>query len=131
MKVDLRLVEAISKLYGIKKPTELQKRIIPNILHPRNHLVISDDTGTGKTFSMLLALISVTVSEYKSLLVAPEMDHRKSVRPLDFLEASSLFVVPNRELALQVETWAKEIINEAYPELSAAKFVQCFVSGAP
>ncbi|KAJ1951824.1 hypothetical protein EC988_003888, partial [Linderina pennispora] len=121
MHLDARLLAEISTLYNIKEPTALQRRLMPHLMSPRNHVVVVEATGTGKTFTMLLAMLSATVAEYKAL--AGEK------KPLEYLKMTSLFVVPNRELALQIEQWAKQILKEAYPELGG--MVQSFVSGEP
>ena len=69
---------------GYKKPTEIQKKAIPNILVGRDILGCAQ-TGTGKTGSFIMPLIEI-LNSGKS----------KSRMP------RSLVLAPTRELAMQV-----------------------------
>ncbi|KAJ2849442.1 hypothetical protein IWW36_002633, partial [Coemansia brasiliensis] len=42
---------------------------------------------------------------------------------------NTLIVVPNRELALQLNQWAESILSLAYADVPRGKIVQCFVGG--
>jgi superfamily II DNA/RNA helicase len=72
---------------GHTKPTNIQEKVIPEILAGRN-LVASAQTGTGKTASFVLPILELLKGERK----------RRAKR------MRALILVPTRELAVQVET---------------------------
>ena len=71
-------IEALKNI-NIKKPTEVQEKVIPLILEGHN-IITQSKTGTGKTYAYLLPIIE----------------------KLSFSNNECLIIVPVRELALQV-----------------------------
>lgn len=71
---------------GVTHPTEVQEKAFSAILSGKNSLVLSP-TGSGKTLAYVTPLIELTCRE------------RAELRPS---RPTSLIVVPNRELCLQV-----------------------------
>ncbi|KAI8319369.1 P-loop containing nucleoside triphosphate hydrolase protein [Martensiomyces pterosporus] len=128
LKLDPRIAEAADKLYGVSKPTDFQSRVLQQMMAPHNNVVIRQETGSGKTFAILLALLSLTLRDCHSLKKSGELNPASILEPL---ELNTLFVVPNRELAFQIEEWAGELLATAYPSLPRAKIIQRFVSGSP
>ncbi len=78
------LLVSLNKM-GVKKPTPIQDRIIPEILKG-NDVVGLAETGTGKTAAFLLPLIDMTLKDGKR---------------------RTLIVTPTRELAVQIEAELK------------------------
>ncbi|KAJ2639195.1 hypothetical protein GGF40_001057 [Coemansia sp. RSA 1286] len=108
--IDPKLSDAIEKALGISKPTEMQTTLFDLMLNKRSNILIRQTTGTGKTMGLLLALLSYS-------------QQRTSL--------TQLFVVPNRELALQIEDWSDALLKLAYPNQSRYRILQRFVSGSP
>lgn len=82
--LDPVLVQCI-KRKGFKKPTEIQKRAIPDFLRGNDVLALSK-TGSGKTLAFVLPIIN------KLLNLDPKMLKQVMV----------LVLVPSKELCLQV-----------------------------
>ena len=53
--IDQKIIAALGKM-GIKQPTEVQKKAIPQILSD-NDIIVESNTGTGKTMSFLIPII--------------------------------------------------------------------------
>ncbi|CAG8592334.1 13120_t:CDS:2 [Funneliformis caledonium] len=102
---DLGIREAVCKAlqqnFNITKPTPCQQQSIPQILSG-NDVLIRDLTGSGKTFGIVLALLSKTRTLPKTL------SSRSSVSSM----TTSLFVVPSRELAFQIESWIHLLLRD-------------------
>ncbi|CAE6422042.1 unnamed protein product [Rhizoctonia solani] len=73
----------------IEKPTPIQARLIPAIMQGHD-VILMDETGSGKTFGSVLALI-------------PEIS-----RP--HVGITTLYVVPHRDLAYQIESWCQKLV---------------------
>ena len=86
--IDENLVQALAKI-GIKEPTRVQLESIPLIIDKRD-LMIKSNTGTGKTLSFLLPLIDKILKK--------DID-------------SILILAPTRELVLQINDMAVDIIS--------------------
>lgn len=84
------IVENLNKI-GIKEPTEIQNLVIPEVLKGKDVLVKSA-TGSGKTLSFLIPIINSINPNSKNI--------------------SSLILVPTRELAIQIESVAKNISKD-------------------
>ncbi|KAF9988771.1 hypothetical protein BGZ75_008605 [Mortierella antarctica] len=77
----------------IQEPTALQRQFIPPILEGKD-VLIRDTTGSGKTFGILLALLSKP---------------RRRIGPKHQPGITSVIVVPNQELAFQLQSWARSL----------------------
>ena len=86
-KLDPRLMEGISRT-GYKKPTPVQKEVIPIALKGKD-LIVTAQTGTGKTAAFVLPLLHKLLNK-----------KRNSV--------SALIVTPTRELAAQIQRDIKD-----------------------
>ncbi|GBE77819.1 predicted protein [Sparassis crispa] len=95
---------------SVTHPTQTQRELIPAILKG-NDVFLKDHTGTGKSFGMLLALLS---------------QRRKAPRDNHGFPITSLVVVPHRDLAYQLLDWM-ERIHAHLPEKDLAFLVQVLV----
>lgn len=67
-----RLLKGLSAI-GVKRPTEIQERLIPAILN-RKDVIGQSQTGTGKTFAFLLPIIEqldIEQNEVQAVITAP------------------------------------------------------------
>ncbi|KAJ1644998.1 hypothetical protein LPJ64_003379 [Coemansia asiatica] len=81
------------------------------MLSRRNNILVRQTTGTGKTLGLVIALLSYSLQPSSN---------------------TAVLVVPNRELALQIEGWADKLLQRAYPEIKPRyRVLQRFVSGSP
>ncbi|RKP18176.1 P-loop containing nucleoside triphosphate hydrolase protein [Rozella allomycis CSF55] len=80
--------------FGIKEPTVVQSETINYMLAKRD-VLIRCQTGSGKTFGIILALLSMNYGKDEKLGSCTRQ----------------LFVVPNIPLANQVYMWCKRIMN--------------------
>lgn len=90
--IDSEVIKNIGKK-GIKTPTEIQKEVIPKIFQKRD-LIVHGKTGSGKTLSYLLPLITRIESNPKERV---------------------LIIVPTRELVVQISEVVTTIL-EGYRE---------------
>lgn len=81
-------LEEVLNKNGIKEPTPIQERAIPEIVKGRD-LIGQAQTGTGKTLAFLLPMLD-------------KIDTNKS-------DIQGLIITPTRELALQITTEAKKL----------------------
>ncbi|RGB24921.1 P-loop containing nucleoside triphosphate hydrolase protein [Rhizophagus diaphanus] len=93
------LCKALRQNFNITKPTPCQQKLIPSILSG-NDVLIRDLTGSGKTFGIVLALLSKT-------RIVPKSLSRSSI-PI----TTNLLVVPSRELAFQIESWIHSLFRD-------------------
>ena len=83
---------------GFERPTLIQKRSLDSFFEDNpNSMVIQAQTGSGKTLTYLLPLLS-------------NLENRASVQ--------AMIVVPTRELGLQVATIAKRLIGRRFMVMS-------------
>ena len=75
------LLTAIKEL-GFKKPTPIQKKVIPHLLSSSQDLIASAQTGTGKTAAFGLPLLNLTQVEN--------------------LRTQTIILCPTRELCIQI-----------------------------
>lgn len=80
------------KIFGFRKPTEIQSKIIPLILEGKD-IIACAKTGSGKTLAYLLPLVDML--EKRTGLIGARL----------------LILVPTRELALQTSTVLKKLIK--------------------
>ncbi|KAF8978000.1 hypothetical protein BGZ46_006949 [Entomortierella lignicola] len=91
------LASNLKKFMMIDEPTLLQSNFIPPILAGKD-ILIRDTTGSGKTFGILLSLLSKP-----RRFIGP--DRRPGI--------TSVIVVPNQELAFQLQSWAQSLLPAA------------------
>jgi superfamily II DNA/RNA helicase len=119
--LDKRLLRAIEAL-GIKTPSPIQDKIIPEILNGRDVIGLAE-TGTGKTAAFLVPLIEKTLKEHKR---------------------QTLILAPTRELAIQIEDELKKLSRNSRlfsvtcvgginirPQIRALRRKNHFVIGTP
>jgi superfamily II DNA/RNA helicase len=96
------IYKALKQNFNISKPTPCQQQLIPPILCG-NDVLIRDLTGSGKTFGIVLALLSKTrkVSTISSQNI-----------PSCVSSITNLLVVPSRELAFQIEYWIHSLLRD-------------------
>lgn len=82
---------------GIKAPTEIQKRVIPEIL-AENSVICVAQTGTGKTLAYALPIIEL-IKRFEDEFGAS----RRKGKPM------AIVVAPTKELAVQIHQVFKEI----------------------
>jgi len=75
------LLTAIKEL-GFKKPTPIQKKVIPHLLSSNQDLIASAQTGTGKTAAFGLPLLNLT--------------------QVADLRTQTIILCPTRELCIQI-----------------------------
>src|SRR5699024_2819000 len=86
-----QIEQAIEKL-GFKKPTEIQAKVLPEILNDQN-VIGQSHTGSGKTHAYLLPLFN-------------KIDETKN-------EVQIVITAPTRELAIQLSDEVKQLIEFA------------------
>ncbi|KAF9022946.1 P-loop containing nucleoside triphosphate hydrolase protein [Hymenopellis radicata] len=79
-------------------PTETQSRLIPAILEGSRDILVLDETGTGKSFGILLGLLN------KPRL---RMKDETTGQLRSKLSITSLYLVPHKDLANQLYIWVK------------------------
>ena len=89
LKLNDTLVSVTEQLF-FKEPTEIQKRVIPEIMNNKN-IIGESQTGSGKTHAFLLPLFN-------------QIDESKN-------EVQFVIAVPTRELAMQIHADIEEIIK--------------------
>ncbi len=89
LKLNDTLVSVTEQLF-FKEPTEIQKRVIPEIMNNKN-IIGESQTGSGKTHAFLLPLFN-------------QIEENKN-------EVQFVIAVPTRELAMQIHADIEEIIK--------------------
>lgn len=115
----------------IRQPTQAQTALIPAILSPTD-VILRAHTGTGKSFGILLALLSkprIVFSEPTSQDTQSSLPSARSKRNKPQTGIASLILVPSNELALQYMRWARSLFpRSVLPSLEPV--IQCLVRGA-
>ncbi|KAJ2775674.1 hypothetical protein H4R18_005959 [Coemansia javaensis] len=124
--IDGRVAAAMAAVHGAAEPSAAQAAVVRQLARPRSHLMVRQATGTGKTYAVAAALVSLAVQEHRALT---ERLGQSAAAAFAAQALNTLVVVPNRELALQIERWGSELLAHAYPAAPRAKFIQRFVSG--
>nr|CAG8538160.1 1875_t:CDS:2 [Entrophospora candida] len=95
------ICDSLKANFNIITPTRCQNLIIPKI--SRGHdLFVKDSTGSGKTFGIVLALLN----KNRSFHINNKENHVIQT-PL----ITSIFMVPSRELAYQIESWIYQLLG--------------------
>jgi superfamily II DNA/RNA helicase len=84
------LTERLRDEFHITRPNSLQIQSIPAINNGKD-LILKDNTGTGKSFTIIVALLS---------------KHRRE-------GIANLVVVPTREIAFQMKTWIRRLVPQS------------------
>ncbi|KAJ1921113.1 hypothetical protein LPJ71_001349 [Coemansia sp. S17] len=105
----------------------MQEELIRNTTTATNNLLVRQHTGSGKTFALILSLLSLTIRDHH-ILRELGLDETSA---LSVQQANSVVVVPNRELAFQIESWVSRLMADAYPEIPRQKIIGRYVSGVP
>lgn len=85
--------QRLTKVFNISEPTAMQRQLLPAIMTGKD-VLLKDTTGTGKSFAIATALVDI--------------------------REPALYVVPNRELALQISGWVEKLTPEAPAQLLIA-----------
>lgn len=129
--VSKQLVETYS---FIEKPTLAQSALVPAILSPID-VILRAQTGTGKSFGLLLALLSkprvvFRVKDDEAGTIRGKLDPLSTGRTQKKIQSgiASIIVVPSNELAAQYLRWAQTLFPKAVLA-SLDPVVQCLVRG--
>ncbi|KAF5374928.1 hypothetical protein D9758_000387 [Tetrapyrgos nigripes] len=96
------LVKAILAGFpNVQEPTRIQAELIPAILSGKD-VLLQDDTGVGKSFGLMLALLNKTRLHYTD----PEHGQLKPKPSI-----TSLLLVPHRDLAFQFLYWIRRVVD--------------------
>ncbi|OMJ20233.1 ATP-dependent RNA helicase MRH4, mitochondrial [Smittium culicis] len=120
----------------------MQTKLIPAILDSKKDYFVEYQTGSGKTMSMLLGALAIAHKDLYDFGFISSKSYKKEYDPDNEIDAglepalnafespTAIIVVPNRELAIQIENWAKILISEAFTNLPSEYLLQSFVKGA-
>ncbi|KAJ2904705.1 hypothetical protein GGI21_004254, partial [Coemansia aciculifera] len=127
--VDAKLVSALSQAFQIHTPTAMQCDLLRHTLDsPTRNLLVRQPTGSGKTLALALILLTLALRDHQALTTAGGLS---SSAAFSVQAANSIVVVPNRELAFQIEDWVVRLLAASYPDVNRHRVVGRFVSGAP
>ncbi|HEX3028234.1 MAG TPA: DEAD/DEAH box helicase, partial [Clostridia bacterium] len=88
LNINMTIADALKK-ENIVVPTEVQRRVIPEILKNKD-LIVESETGTGKTLAYLIPLfqkLNASVKEMQSLILVPT--HELAVQVIRQIERLS------------------------------------------
>lgn len=114
---------------NIRQPTPAQSALIPAILSPTD-VILRAHTGTGKSFGILLALLSKPRIVFKDQTPQDVATSSilKNKRNKAQTGIASIILVPSNELALQYMRWARSLLPaSSLPSLDPV--MQCLVRG--
>ncbi|KAF9229169.1 P-loop containing nucleoside triphosphate hydrolase protein [Gyrodon lividus] len=105
---------------NVQKPTAMQKKLIRATVGKQD-ILLQDDTGSGKSFAVMLALLS----KPRMLVINPEKGKGKD----DAEEGiTTLLIVPHRDLAYQYLHWMHHVtVSREDLPFSLAKYAQVLV----
>ncbi|KAF8598871.1 P-loop containing nucleoside triphosphate hydrolase protein [Ceratobasidium sp. AG-I] len=105
----LELIQAIRTIFPhVKNPTPIQAELIPAI-HQGSDVLLMDETGSGKTFGSVLALLSEARQPHAGI--------------------TTLFIVPHRDLAYQIQSWCETLLSSG--SSTARSYVHAQVLARP
>ncbi|KAK2564690.1 putative ATP-dependent RNA helicase DDX59 [Acropora cervicornis] len=99
--------------FGYLTPTPVQMQVIPSALSLRDVMACAQ-TGSGKTAAFLLPMIQIIYSE-----IDWELQNKKSINTES---PRGLIMAPTRELCMQIEKQAKELMK-GLPHMKTALLV--------
>ncbi|KIJ21852.1 hypothetical protein PAXINDRAFT_65260 [Paxillus involutus ATCC 200175] len=104
---------------NVRQPTAMQKKLIRATVGKQD-VLLQDDTGSGKSFAVMLALLS------KSRVHTPNPGNSKGNDDAEGL--TTLLIVPHRDLAYQYLHWIHHLtLSEGNFPFSLAKYAQVLV----
>lgn len=110
----------------IRQPTPAQSALIPAILSPTD-VILRAHTGTGKSFGILLALLSKPRIVFRDQTSQDSPSTSKRGKPQTGI--ASIILVPSNELAFQYMRWARSLFPAStLPSLDPV--IQCLVRGS-
>lgn len=95
-------------------PTETQREFIPAILEGKD-VLLSDVTGSGKSFGLVIALLN----KPRTVLKGTKTENADNI--------TSLVIVPHRDLAYQLFHWIQKVVNVSNTPPSLSSVVQVLV----
>ncbi|KAH0838221.1 P-loop containing nucleoside triphosphate hydrolase protein [Lanmaoa asiatica] len=105
---------------NVQKPTAMQRKLIRAITNNRD-VLLQDDTGTGKSFAAMLALLSKTPARKVSPAAGEGKDSTGKA-------LAGLLIVPHRDLAYQYLHWIHHMtLPEGDTPFSLTKYAQVLV----
>ncbi|GAC93919.1 hypothetical protein PHSY_001487 [Pseudozyma hubeiensis SY62] len=112
---------------NIRQPTQAQSALIPAILLPTD-VILRAHTGTGKSFGILLALLSKPRIVFRDSTTSDPSVPSQGKRSKPQTGIASIILVPSNELALQYMRWARSLFpTSSLPSLDPV--IQCLVRG--
>ncbi|KAI9145604.1 P-loop containing nucleoside triphosphate hydrolase protein [Paraphysoderma sedebokerense] len=111
------LSSGLKQKFSITAPTPIQSQILTQFAESSKDLIIRDVPGTGKTFGLLLCLLSSFNSTHQQGL--PSI-----IRHSYIISPKHLFIVPSMELANQIYGWATQLVPEV-ADNSIDSIIQC------
>ncbi|PPQ62986.1 hypothetical protein CVT24_006092, partial [Panaeolus cyanescens] len=98
--LDKKFVAALRTAFpDVIQPTEVQEKLIPELLGGKD-ILLKDCTGSGKSFGLVLALLS------KPRIAAIDQESGRKRRFI-----TSLLIVPHRDLGHQFADWIKRLVD--------------------
>ncbi|KZT30608.1 P-loop containing nucleoside triphosphate hydrolase protein [Neolentinus lepideus HHB14362 ss-1] len=118
------VVESLRRAFpNVQNPTDTQCDFIPQVLSGKD-VLLKDDTGTGKSFGLMLALLSKSRAPRANGIGRSEGSSDKAA-------ITSLVLVPHRDLAYQLHYWIEAIVSKSIsPPSFPPTVVQTLVRGA-
>ncbi|KAG1749885.1 P-loop containing nucleoside triphosphate hydrolase protein [Suillus paluster] len=107
----------------VQQPTTMQRKLISGVVGKQD-ILLQDFTGTGKSFGLLLGLLSKPrISRYD-----PEKGKDNATKGI-----TTLLIVPHRDLAYQFLHWLHHMLTSAGEPApySLASIAQVLVRGSP
>jgi superfamily II DNA/RNA helicase len=92
---------------NVRHPTATQAQFIPAILGGQD-VLLKDNTGCGKTFGLIMTLLSKPRRRIQSSTVSTNEDAIPNT-------ITSLVIVPHRDLAYQILHWIQRVVDAAGP----------------
>ncbi|KAF9523605.1 P-loop containing nucleoside triphosphate hydrolase protein [Crepidotus variabilis] len=119
--IEASIVAALRRAFpNVKRPTEVQDKLIKELIGGRD-ILLKDDTGSGKSFGLVLGLLT------KPRMVIEDEDSNGEQKLKRV--TTSLFIVPHRDLAYQLHHWIERIVSELEPSPPLNSIVQVLVRG--
>ncbi|KAJ3070718.1 hypothetical protein HK102_006604, partial [Quaeritorhiza haematococci] len=137
--VPLNVAQSLAEKFGVVDPTGTQRSMIPAMISHRD-VCIKDVTGSGKTLGLVVGLLSkkeLSRNYQVGSAITTTMDSLLTTTGTTKEEAThdkrrrlrGVFMVPTRELAIQVFQWFRELLQPSVKESDLPLHIQCVVSG--
>ncbi|KAF8973692.1 P-loop containing nucleoside triphosphate hydrolase protein [Flammula alnicola] len=105
---DSGFVRALQTAFpNVNEPTAIQEKLIPEILSGKD-ILLRDATGSGKSFGLVLGLLNKP-----RIVIHDESADGPSKRRV----VTTLFIVPHRDLALQLLHWIERLTSALTPAI--------------